>query len=392
LAFAGICACGRPADSFGGLCDRCVALQTLGLPPAVTDDQIESAYQTLVKVWHPDRFQADLQTQHKAEEKLKEINAAHEFLISQSPTEEPARDDTGNKRPQPPRPPDDRFRAPVADTPSVAPRRKEAQTDEIRRILRRRRKASVPRILLKLGFAVGAIVFIAVLWLVIDSIMSSNPKTANAWDQYKAEVARDVESSVGRLWSGAADNLHSAKNDRSPESAPPPQPSSPTPNETSASPRVPSAPNAPTSATARADSQQPHVKASSTGNAAQPYVTSGLTPMEVLAALGTPTSSSGEKMFYKGSEIDFRDGHVVGWKIDSASPIRVKLWPDAAPTAGISYFTIGSTKSDVIALQGTPTFFSDSRFGYGNSVVLFQNNRVVGWKEDPGSVHLQVAH
>jgi hypothetical protein len=114
--------------------------------------------------------------------------------------------------------------------------------------------------------------------------------------------------------------------------------------------------------------------------------------MEVLAILGKPTSSSGEKMLYKNSEIDFRDGHVVGWKINSGSPVRVKLWPDAAPSPGIASFAIGSTKSDVIALQGTPTFFSDNKFGYGNSAVLFQNDRVVGWNEDPGSVRLRVAH
>jgi hypothetical protein len=113
----------------------------------------------------------------------------------------------------------------------------------------------------------------------------------------------------------------------------------------------------------------------------------------VLAILGTPTSSSGEKMFYKGSEIDFKNGRVAGWKIDANSePIRVKLWPSTAPTPGLTQFARGSSKSDVIAVQGTPTLFSDSKFGYGSSVVLFQNDRVVGWQEDPNSVHLRVAH
>ena len=96
-------------------------------------------------------------------------------------------------------------------------------------------------------------------------------------------------------------------------------------------------------------------------------------------------------MFYKGSEIDFKNGQVAGWKIDpQTSPIRVKLWPSAAPVPGVTTFAVGSSKSDVITVQGTPTLFSDSQFGYGKSLVFFQNDKVVGWKEDPGSVRLRV--
>ena len=125
---------------------------------------------------------------------------------------------------------------------------------------------------------------------------------------------------------------------------------------------------------------------------AAPYITAGLTPMEVIAILGDPTSASGEEMFYKGSEIDFEQGRVAGWKIDPKSaPIRVKLWPDRPLVPGLTSFGVGSSKSDVIALQGTPILFSRNEFGYGRSVVFFQNDRVVGWKEYPASVRLKVA-
>jgi len=97
-------------------------------------------------------------------------------------------------------------------------------------------------------------------------------------------------------------------------------------------------------------------------------------------------------MLYQGSEIDFKNGHVAGWKIDPKAPVRVKLWADRPLAPGVSVFAVGSSKSDVIALQGTPTLFSDNEFGYGRSVVFFQNDRVVSWKEDPGSVRLRVAH
>jgi hypothetical protein len=97
-------------------------------------------------------------------------------------------------------------------------------------------------------------------------------------------------------------------------------------------------------------------------------------------------------MFYQGSEIDFRKGQVAGWKMDAKSTIRVKLWPDRPPVPGATTFNVGSSKSDVIALQGTPTLFSDNEFGYGGSMVFFQNDRVVSWKEDPTSVRLRVPH
>ena len=92
---SGTCACGRRADSFGGLCDRCVALQTLGLVSSTSVEQIENTYRTLVKVWHPDRFQSDPRLKLAAEEKLKEINAAHDYLVSES--QEPTQAATGRR-------------------------------------------------------------------------------------------------------------------------------------------------------------------------------------------------------------------------------------------------------------------------------------------------------
>lgn len=56
------------------------ALETLGLTPSATPEQIRQAYRDLVKVWHPDRFGADARLRAKAEEKLKSINAAFNLL------------------------------------------------------------------------------------------------------------------------------------------------------------------------------------------------------------------------------------------------------------------------------------------------------------------------
>jgi hypothetical protein len=351
-----LCACGMTADTFGGLCDRCVSLQTLGLGAHATSDEIESTFLTLVKVWHPDRFAHEPRLRLEAEDKLKEINAAHDYLVANPKQQQ-------RPVPQPERTP--RFGQPLE--PSSLDSEPE-ETEEIRRILRRRQKSNAPAMLLKVGFTLGAVAVLVILWLTGDSFLSSNSSTSRAWDQLKLEVKHDVAVHLGTS--------------STPEAQQPVPAATPTPSVPIADTRTP-APPPEAGKVSRARAVQ-HLQR------AKPYITAGLTPTEVLSVLGKPTSSTGEKMLYAGSEIDFKNGEVAGWKIDPASPIRVKLWSESPAVPGLTTFAVGSTKSDVIALEGTPTLFSDSEFGYGNSRVYFQNNRVVSWKE--GSVPLRVAH
>jgi len=362
------CACGRPADTFGGLCGRCAALQTLGLGTNASTREIEDTYRTLVKVWHPDRFQTDLKLRRAAEDKLKEINAAHDYLSIGPVVEEP-RFVNEEPKPVPEAEPQDRDEEPKdrdeQRVKSSEPIDEESQ--EVKRVLRRYQRRTGRRILPRILFAVGGIAALVFLWVALDLVLSANTTTQRSWEEFKAEISRDIHSTVVRLSGSStsqAETQPPAATAQSTEPAPVPQ----------------------TTVTAGAKATAP---AKGVGGA-KPYITSGLTPTEVLTALGNPTSSSGEKMIYGGSEIDFRDGHVSGWKIDPKNPIRVKLWPDQPLVPGVQAYARGSSKSDVIAVQGTPTLFSDSEFGYGGSRVYFKDNRVVGWKEDPSTVRLRV--
>ncbi|MEM9539560.1 MAG: DnaJ domain-containing protein [Cyanobacteria bacterium P01_E01_bin.42] len=54
--------------------------ERLDLKPGASPEEIKQAYRKLVKKWHPDRFPDEPQRQQQAEEKIKEINEAYEYL------------------------------------------------------------------------------------------------------------------------------------------------------------------------------------------------------------------------------------------------------------------------------------------------------------------------
>ena len=62
--------------------DRIRAYQVLGISHPSQKEVIHSAYRDLVQVWHPDRFGNNERLRRKAEERLKEINAAYDFLTA----------------------------------------------------------------------------------------------------------------------------------------------------------------------------------------------------------------------------------------------------------------------------------------------------------------------
>ena len=53
--------------------------EVLGVTKNATDDEIKKAYRALAKKYHPDNF-TDAAQRSRAEEKMKEINAAYERI------------------------------------------------------------------------------------------------------------------------------------------------------------------------------------------------------------------------------------------------------------------------------------------------------------------------
>ena len=87
--------------------------EILGVSPTASPEEIRQVYHDLVKVWHPDRFAHDARLQQHAQEKLKEINEAYDFLTSSGSytTGRPASSAKGYQPPAPAGPPPkDKYR------------------------------------------------------------------------------------------------------------------------------------------------------------------------------------------------------------------------------------------------------------------------------------------
>jgi hypothetical protein len=121
------------------------------------------------------------------------------------------------------------------------------------------------------------------------------------------------------------------------------------------------------------------------------YFTIGSTKKEVLTVQGIPTAYSPDTFEYGRSKVFFVGDKVVGWE-DAPLWIHLnaQLRPGHLVDARMHHFTIGSTRDEVLAVQGTPTGFSYNTFEYGTSKVHFKDGRVSSWENTPGWSPLKV--
>jgi curved DNA-binding protein CbpA len=318
--------------------------------------QIKDAYRVLVKVWHPDRFQEDKKLRAAAEEKLKALNAAYIFLTANTRK--------SNRRPQAGQPP----HRPAASVRNQAAPRAAA---------RRWRLMPSPALLVGFGTVACAMLIATLAFKSVDSSLASDPTIGGMYSELRSGVAGAFRQAVRTVWSGAEQHASDLLPRRSASAA-------------AANPQPVDAAQPATPANLQPDaiSQNLHRRELGAAHAApaklMPYITVGLTKDEVIAIQGAPTAAADGKLVYGGSELYLTDGKVSGWKIDSASAqVRVKLWPDAPVDPDLDSFGVGSSKNVVLVVEGTPTYFSENKFGYGSSEVNFQNGRVVSWKNDP---------
>jgi hypothetical protein len=378
------CLCGQLVDEKHAQCPRCEALQVLELGMDAAESAIREAYRTMVKVWHPDRFQNDEKMKASAESKLKDINAAFDFLISTSS------DFSRTRRPE--------YSSTDQAKQSAAPQPESAAKEETKRPAAS--AASIPIVIppsrlhqaIKICWKVTALALVFLLgryiWIALDIENPAREKAIRLYGDNREGFLKTFELPKKRLLRAVEQDLHTIN----PHLAAP-APEEPSQQTTSTAPEaVPPASQSTKQQMKKTQPTQTDLQQSQSANLKlKPYITVGSTQAEVLAQQGTPTSATADKLVYGRSELYLKNGVIVGWRIDPvASPMRVKLWPDAPVDTSLKSYSIGSSKDVVLVVQGTPTAFTQDKYEYGSSVVYFRDNQVINWKNDPASIHLRV--
>ncbi|GAB4507899.1 MAG: hypothetical protein Tsb0026_05110 [Sulfuricaulis sp.] len=103
---------------------------------------------------------------------------------------------------------------------------------------------------------------------------------------------------------------------------------------------------------------------------------------EVYTIQGVPTRTEDDIWFYGKSKVYFSKGKVIRWDENSENPLRIKITGGTEKTIA-TFFGKGSSKEEVLAIQGSPDRDAGSVWDYGVSRVYFNNNRVTGWHETP---------
>jgi outer membrane protein assembly factor BamE (lipoprotein component of BamABCDE complex) len=110
------------------------------------------------------------------------------------------------------------------------------------------------------------------------------------------------------------------------------------------------------------------------------FFTVGSTKDEVLAVQGEPHKFTDSTFTYGASQVRFKDGKVESWSDTGYSKLKAKLLP-AGQVEARDYFTVGSTRDEVLAIQGTPDRISRGEFAYGTSTVQLKDGKVVSWSQ-----------
>lgn len=350
-------------------------------------EAVKRSYRDLVKLWHPDRYSPGSPLQHKAEERLKEINLAYERIIKKphaaGPGEPPPK--SAHAAPEAAEEPPPRKRSWVDDE-GDAPETESAGQPETHGMETAQETAVPPDSpadepppvaapppvppprsagrSLRWAWAGLALVLIGVGAWGVQALRRPPP----------AEVAAPAAAaSLPPVAGGAAATEAAASADvpAAPAAfgAPAATPSAPAPPATAAP--VAGAPTPPLDGTLAA------VRLG--------YFTVGSSKAEVAAVQGKPDSFSSTTFQYGSSTVTFRDDRVESWR-DGSPALKARV-SSALITPVLDYFMVGSTRNEVVAVQGRPDRSTATQYQYGSSLVIFDRDRVVAW--EAGSIPLR---
>lgn len=109
-------------------------------------------------------------------------------------------------------------------------------------------------------------------------------------------------------------------------------------------------------------------------------------PGDVYAIQGTPTKTENGVWHYGKSRVYFENGVVTSWVEDSGHPLMVSRTEESGQGSSPlvkRFFSVGSTKQEVRAIQGAPLRETDALWEYRVSRIYFKNDRVTSWYSSP---------
>ncbi len=120
------------------------------------------------------------------------------------------------------------------------------------------------------------------------------------------------------------------------------------------------------------------------------YFSLGSTEGEVLRVQGPPSYIKGRIWIYGLSEVVFRDGKVARYNnFDGRLKVRLSPHLENAATEEL-FFTLGSTKEEVLMIQGTPTRVMGNHWSYGFSEIRFKEDRVDSFDNFFGNLRVRL--
>lgn len=319
------------------------AWEILEVSPNATLAEIRKAYKHLTQVWHPDRFAHDPQLQRRAQEKLKEINFAYELLQTRGGAGTTAKQQRSHPR----------GTSPPSHVRPPAHQRSHS-------------KEQSRTVLTVIVIALG-LILVGVVQIALDPQGQGDSRLVNGSSTVEIGQRFTIGSSKDQVFKiqGPPTDFSDTRWNYSDSWV------EFTDDQVIGWHRSGS----------REIGQSLWVRLAPAQGSFVDSVTVGSTKDEVLAAHGTPDTVLSNRFGYREAWIEFDEGgRVVGWHEEEASRLRVYLLSEQALRNPL--IVVGSSKDEVLVIQGTPSDLSSTRFGYGASWVEFENDQVVKWHSD----------